>query len=169
MRSWRCTLPTSQQTTIQPKDSSCDEEVGYGSQKSLPAIVWDRDRQKRAVVPMPLGFSQAMHLLGELVDQCAEDIFDDSSDFHRHVPVEANSENCCGSQTRNGQRAMPHVYVALCNTAHVIERGWPIYSFPNSTKLLKCTIEKPRFIGFEPASLLASSWLNVPNESEQSR
>ncbi len=56
MYSWREVVDFSQPLTITPKDGGPDEELTYGVSRMLPVIVWDREDQKRAIVPMRWGF-----------------------------------------------------------------------------------------------------------------
>jgi putative SOS response-associated peptidase YedK len=52
MASWREVVKFSQPLTVKPGD----EVKGYGVMQPLPVIVWDREVQKRVIVPMRWGF-----------------------------------------------------------------------------------------------------------------
>jgi putative SOS response-associated peptidase YedK len=71
--------------SIKTKDGGPDEEVGYGVAKPLPVIVWDREQQKRVIVPMRWGFPHA-------------------KDWRRTQPIHARSE------TIDTTKAFAHVF-----------------------------------------------------------
>jgi putative SOS response-associated peptidase YedK len=74
MASWREVVNFSQPLTGRPDGGDGgDEEVTYGVARSLPVIVWDREADKRRIVPMRWGF---LH----------------SKDWRRPQPIRARSE-----------------------------------------------------------------------------
>jgi putative SOS response-associated peptidase YedK len=57
MASWREVVEFSQPLTGKPNGADGgDEDVTYGVARSLPAIVWAREAQKRLAIPMRWGF-----------------------------------------------------------------------------------------------------------------
>jgi putative SOS response-associated peptidase YedK len=64
MASWREVVEYSRAFSSSPSDfesgAGRDEEVTYGVAKMLPVIIWDREVNKRRLVPMRWGLAKQM-------------------------------------------------------------------------------------------------------------